>query len=182
MKTSIVILVDANDNPKGTVDKTVAHSGDGILHRAVSVFLVRHVNDKSEILLQKRSSQKQLWPNSWTNTVCTHPAEHESYEMCASRRLHEEMGISYPSDNFRVGFRFEYKANYDAHFSEHELDTVLFGLWDGSPVPDKKEVGKWRWVSVDAMRNEMKTNPSAFTPWFRLIMNNPKTKKIISSL
>lgn len=49
-----LILVDVFDNPIGTADKRRAHTVP-LLHRAFSVFLI---NDRGELLLQKRASGK----------------------------------------------------------------------------------------------------------------------------
>ena len=34
-----LILVDSSDQAVGTLDKASCHDGDGVLHRAISVFL-----------------------------------------------------------------------------------------------------------------------------------------------
>ena len=49
-----LILVDVFDNPIGTADKRRAHTVP-LLHRAFSVFLI---NDRGELLLQKRAAGK----------------------------------------------------------------------------------------------------------------------------
>ena len=62
-----LILVDADDNETGFLSKADCHDGDGVLHRAFSLFLF---NDEGELLLQKRSDSKRLWPGYWSNTIC----------------------------------------------------------------------------------------------------------------
>ena len=54
-----LILVDKDDQEIGYESKAKCHQGDGILHRAFSIFIF---NDRGQILMQKRSSQKKLWP------------------------------------------------------------------------------------------------------------------------
>ncbi len=44
-----VLIVDKRNNILGSKEKTIAHQGKGILHRAFTVFLI---NDSGEILLQ----------------------------------------------------------------------------------------------------------------------------------
>ncbi|MFM7430661.1 MAG: isopentenyl-diphosphate delta-isomerase, partial [Flammeovirgaceae bacterium] len=84
-----VILVDANDNAIGTMEKMEAHE-KGLLHRAFSVLIF---NSKGELLIQKRASTKYHSGGLWTNTCCSHPTPQESIEQAAKRRLKEEMGI-----------------------------------------------------------------------------------------
>jgi len=51
----LLILVDQNDNEIGYETKEKCHQGDGILHRAFSIFLF---NDKHELLFQKKVRRK----------------------------------------------------------------------------------------------------------------------------
>ena len=64
-----LILVDADDNELGFRSKAECHDGTGILHRAFSLFLF---NVAGELLLQRRSSSKRLWPGYWSNSCCSH--------------------------------------------------------------------------------------------------------------
>ena len=48
----LLILVDEKDNVLGYESKKECHEGQGLLHRAFSIFIF---NDKNELLLQKRS-------------------------------------------------------------------------------------------------------------------------------
>ena len=54
-----LILVDDQDNILGYKSKVECHNGEGILHRAFSLFIF---NDNGELLLQKRAPGKRLWP------------------------------------------------------------------------------------------------------------------------
>ncbi|EQD42476.1 isopentenyl-diphosphate delta-isomerase [mine drainage metagenome] len=54
-----LILVDKDDCEIGFLDKTSAHLGPGVLHRAFSLFVF---NSQGELLLQQRASGKRLWP------------------------------------------------------------------------------------------------------------------------
>jgi isopentenyldiphosphate isomerase len=55
MKAIKVVLVDKKDNKIGLEEKTKAHLKQGKLHRAFMVFIL---NEKGEILLQRRSEKK----------------------------------------------------------------------------------------------------------------------------
>jgi len=58
-ESETLILVDARDRATGTLDKASCHDGQGLLHRAFSLFIF---NSSGELLLQRRSTQKRLWP------------------------------------------------------------------------------------------------------------------------
>ena len=117
----MLILVDEKDNITGYKNKLECHEGEGILHRAFSIFIF---NDAGELLLQKRSAQKHLWPNYWSNSCCSHPRKGEELENATQRRLAEELGISTPLKHL---FTFQYYAPYKNIGSEREMCAVFIG-------------------------------------------------------
>jgi isopentenyl-diphosphate Delta-isomerase len=182
MNNAKVILVDPNDVVIGEIDKKKAHKGSGMLHRAISVLVVRKANGEWETMMQKRSSNKELWPGFWTNTICTHPFIHESYVQSAIRRLKEEMGISAEEKMFHTAFRFEYHASYNDLVAEHELDTVLFCVFSKNPILNQNEAEDYQWISLKILQNKMKEAPDSFTPWFIQIIQNQSTIKTLNQL
>lgn len=166
-----VVIVDNHDRELGTMDKMKAHVGQGVLHRAVSVLLLRKKAGQIEFLLQKRSPVKPLWPGCWTNTICTHPRVGESYEVCAYRRLHEELGIVIPEKTLQHIFTFQYQVNYLPELSENEMDAVFLGIWDKTPVHiNYDEVVEVSWVSQTSVIRDILENPQSYTGWFRLLL------------
>ena len=65
-----LILVDTQDHELGYCSKAQCHDGDGVLHRAFSLFVF---DRRGRVLLQQRSAQKRLWPLYWSNSCCSHP-------------------------------------------------------------------------------------------------------------
>lgn len=167
-----IILVDGQDRPLGQADQVEAHTGDGLLHRAVSAVLYRHHNTGLQVLLQRRSQKKHLWPGYWSNTICTHPYMGETYVQSALRRLREELGISILENQLQPVFRFIYRDRYDTGFSEYELDTVIIGQYEGEIVPNEDEVMEVKWVDVNQVRSDMQTNPSLYTPYSKHIFSH----------
>ena len=170
-----VVLVDSDDNQQGLIDIYQAHANPGVLHRAISVVLV---NSNKQILLQKRSEHKPLWPLFWSNTVCTHPFEGEDYLTCAVRRLQEEMGITLDKQELRILYRFEYQADYNEELSEHELDTVLVGRFGGEVKPAILEVAGYQWLEAKELVSQ---NIGELTPWFKLILEDTRFTTFINS-
>jgi len=84
-----LIVVNRQDKILGLKDKDACHSLKGILHRGFSVFVF---NKKGEVLLQKRSKNKKLWPGFWSNTCCSHPQPGETCIQAGERRLKEYDG------------------------------------------------------------------------------------------
>lgn len=160
----LLILVDENDKEIGYLPKDKCHEGDGILHRAFSIFLI---NDKNELLLQKRSPNKLLWGNYWSNSVCSHPRKTESLEYAALRRLKEELGIAL-EDNLHFLFKFQYSAKFKNIGSERELCSVFVGKYNSSLHPNLNEIAEIKYLSFNAIDNELKYNNTNYTPWFKL--------------
>lgn len=104
----------------------------GLLHRAFSVFLF---NDKNELLLQQRATEKITFPDLWTNTCCSHPLNIptetgstladaiDGVKRAAQRKLDHELGIKkeqVPFEDFKFLTRIHYKAPSDGQWGEHE--------------------------------------------------------------
>lgn len=161
-ETERLILVDDDDNILGYKSKTECHNGDGILHRAFSLFIF---NEKKEVLMQKRAADKRLWPLIWSNSCCSHPREGETYPLAASRRLKEELGLE---AQLHFLYKFQYHARWEKEGSEHELCSVYIGKTSQQPVINETEIAEWKWSSRDDLNNELKKNPDQYSPWFKM--------------
>ena len=157
-----VILVNEKDEPIGLMGKMEAHE-KGLLHRAFSVFVF---NSKQEVLLQQRAACKYHSPNLWTNTCCSHPRAGETNQQAGERRLQEEMGLQVP---LREVFSFIYKAPFDNGLTEHEYDHVLIGYSEAQPQINPEEVASWKWLSLEAIKEDILQAPEQYTAWFKII-------------
>lgn len=164
MQEEHVILVDENDQQIGLMPKMEAHQ-KAVLHRAFSVFLM---NDKGEIMLQQRAAHKYHSPLLWTNTCCSHQRDGESNIEAGNRRLFEEMGVQTELNDL---FSFIYKAPFDNGLTEHELDHVLFGRFNGEPEINTDEVADWKWMKLEEIKLDMADHPELYTVWFRIIFD-----------
>jgi len=157
-----LILVDEHDRETGHLSKGACHDGDGVLHRAFSLFIF---NPAGELLLQQRSAGKRLWPLFWSNSCCSHPRRGETMEVATERRLSQELGMS--SDVQHL-FTFQYQAPYLDLGSENEVCWVFAGLSEKPPRPNRHEIADVRWIAADDLDREFETQPEVFTPWFTM--------------
>lgn len=164
MKEEQVILVNKNDEPIGLMNKMEAHE-KAVLHRAFSVFIL---NDKNEVMLQQRAHHKYHSPLLWTNTCCSHQRAGETNIEAGKRRLFEEMGFEV---ELKELFHFIYKAPFDNGLTEHELDHVMIGYYSGEPVINDDEVESWKWMKIEAIKDDMVQNPAIYTVWFKIIFD-----------
>ncbi len=160
----MVILVDENDQPIGTMEKIEAHE-KAVLHRAFSVFII---NQKGEIMLQQRASHKYHSPLLWTNTCCSHQRVGETNLEAGKRRLQEEMGFEV---SLKELFHFIYKAPFDNGLTEHELDHVMIGYYNREPNINSEEVESWKWMGIEDIRKDLTENPEIYTVWFKIIFD-----------
>lgn len=172
-----IILVDEQDNPVGLMEKLQAHKDKGTLHRAISVLLYRRGKKGLEVLLQKRSQFKPLWPLFWGDTASSHPRDGESYEDCAVRRLKEEMGVSIGASELKLVFKLVYLARYNQKLSEREVDGILVGEWDGEVKPKQKEVIDYKWVKWSDLVKQVESDGVALVPWLKLMIKDNRLQK-----
>ncbi len=164
-----VILVDEQDNQLGLMPKMEAHE-KAVLHRAFSVFIF---NSDGDLMLQQRAAHKYHSPLLWTNTCCSHQRDGESNIEAGKRRLLEEMGFS---TELKEVFSFIYKAPFDNGLTEHELDHVMVGYFDGVPEVNPEEVASFKWMSLEAIKEDIELHPNLYTAWFKIIFKESYSK------
>lgn len=131
--------VDKDNNVLGGINRGKAHSTAGIYYRTIYV-LVK--NNKDEILCQKRSSTKDLYPNCWDLSVGGHVDFGKSYLETAVREIREELGlivnendltlrgevlVNLPKNGefFNV-YEYKLKPSDKLNFSEEEVSSVAW--------------------------------------------------------
>ena len=77
-------------------------------------------------------------------------------------------------------FSFTYQAKLEQNISEHEFDHVFLGFSNDVPQPDVKEVGEYKYMSLEEIEVQLAQNPKQFTAWFLLIFE--RVKKELSKL
>ena len=160
----MLVLVDEDDNQVGTEEKLAAHQA-GKLHRAFSIFLF---NSRGQMLITRRAPGKYHSPGLWTNTCCGHPRPGEVLIEAAKRRLREETGIVC---EIAHKSQFIYRAEFDNGLTEHELDHIFTGVYDG-PLDkiDPEEADAVEWVDPQKTLADTQANPARYTVWFRICL------------
>jgi len=197
MHRDMCVMVDRSDSIVGARSKLDAHrfdrtangSGDGLLHRAFSVFLF---DSSDRLLLQRRADCKITFPRCWTNTCCSHPVtgiqpsevdeaadvkvgEVPGIKWAARRKLEHELGI--PLDTFHhKDLKFLTRILYcapseDGVWGEHELDYCLIGRAPSSMHldPNPEEIGEVMWATPQQVATMTSDPTLKFSPWFSKI-------------
>lgn len=157
-----LILVDEDDTELGVLDKGLCHDGDGVLHRAFSLFLF---NSNGQLLLQQRADDKRLWPEYWSNSCCSHPRRGESMEIATRRRLADELNVD---ASLEFVYKFRYQSRFGSAGSENELCSVFLGRCDDEVVANRSEIKAIRFVDAKSLARELEVAADLFTPWFKM--------------
>lgn len=158
-----LILVDDADREIGTLSKGECHDGDGILHRAFSVFLF---DGAGHLLVQQRAADKRLWPLYWANSCCSHPRAGEEMHDATERRTREELGVV---ARLEFAYKFQYHARYGEIGSERELCWVYIGRTRAGDVrPNPVEIAAWRFLAPEGVDDLIADERADVAPWFRM--------------
>lgn len=157
-----LILVDAADRETGFLSKAECHNGQGVMHRAFSLFLF---SEAGELLLQRRGATKRLWPGFWSNSCCSHPRRGESMAVATRRRLRDELNVE---ASLQFVYKFRYQAEFGEPGSENELCHVYLGRVGSKVRPNEHEIAAIRYIRPYDLIREFATSPALFTPWFKM--------------
>lgn len=115
-------LLDFNGIPTGQKKIKQEVHRDGDWHRTVHAWII---NDKGELLIQKRSNSKVLYPGMWDISSAGHLSLGEnSIEACV-RETNEELGINIQPDEFEYLFTCRRQAvENEGTFIDNEFNDV----------------------------------------------------------
>lgn len=90
MSDEILEIVNEQDEIVGTSLKSEIHR-NRLFHRSI---ILQVINEKNELLLQKRAANKTFDANCWTCSVTGHVSLNEDYESATLRETQEEIGLT----------------------------------------------------------------------------------------
>ncbi|HAE15903.1 MAG TPA: NUDIX hydrolase [Erysipelotrichaceae bacterium] len=148
-------VVDENGIPTGeTVERSEAHARD-ILHRTAHIWVVRKMNGRIEVLLQKRSMNKDSFPGRYDTSSAGHIQAGDEPRDSALRELYEELGIQAQPEELEYAgmFRIHYDMVFhDRPFKDNEVSFVYVYRKPADIEKltlQKEEVESVRWFSLD---------------------------------
>lgn len=164
----ILDICDEAGKPTGeTISRDEAHSR-GVLHRTAHVWIVREREGKTQILLQKRSAEKESFPGLYDTSSAGHiPAGQEPLPS-ALRELREELGVEAEPEqlHFAGTFRIRYdKVFHGRLFRDNEVTSVFVYQ---EPVElselrlQPEEVEEARWFGLDEVAAEIRVSRERF--------------------
>ena len=134
----------------------------GLWHRADYAYII---DEKQNILLQKRSANKKLWPNMWDVTVGGHVDSGEFGRQALIREAKEELGIDINDNDIKylVGSTSinEQGDIINKHYNECYLITKNIDISD--ITIQKEEVSEIRYFSKDEILKRVNNNYDGLT-------------------
>ena len=156
----LVILVNEENQPTGTIPKAEVHHSQTPLHRGFSLFIF---NAAGQLLLQQRCSKKVAFPLVWSNSCCGHPLPEEANTHAALRRADYELGIGLEEI---VEILPDYRYRAEMHgIVENEFCSVMVSFTEKLPKHNEDEVESTRWLSWNQWLQEVKKHPESYSPW-----------------
>lgn len=150
-------VCDEHDRVIGQAPRGEVHAR-GLLHRAVHIFVL---NSRGDLLLHRRSQQKDEYPLRITSSASGHLAVGEDYATAAGRELEEELGLT-----ASLEFAASFKASAD---TANEHTHLYIARTDATPVPDPDEIAEIEWASPSLIAQRIEASPSDFSPPFRVL-------------
>lgn len=150
---------------------------EGLWHRAVYAFII---DDDGNVLLQKRSGNKKLWPNMWDVTVGGHVDSGEFGRQALIREVREELGVEIDDNDIKYligSTSINQKGDIiNKHYNECYLITKKIDI---SKIKlQKEEVSEVKYFSKQELLERIANNYNGLTektgPWNFLekILNN----------
>ncbi len=162
-QNELLEIFDFEGNYLGILDRKACHNNPNIAHKTVHVLIF---NSKKELILQKRSSNKDLYPNCWDTSVGGHLSPGETYYEAGIRECKEELGFEPAS----LTFLYSYIAFFP---HETELVKTYYTIYDGPYMfQNSDEVSEIKAFSLDELF-EMDRNDQ-FSPFFLLELEELK--------
>ncbi len=165
MKDEIFDIVDEKGNFIDTAARTVCHNGSKLLHPVIHLHIF---NSKNELLLQKRSKNKDIQPGKWDTSVGGHIDSGEKAEVALKREAFEELGIIIDPD--KIKFISEYIFESDI---EREFVYSYIYKYDGEIKFSKMEIDEVNFYNIDEIKKLIMKNETTinFIKEFSLIID-----------
>lgn len=152
-QTELFDVVDKNDNVIGQATRVECHKNPKLIHRIIGIVIF---NNKGEILLQRRSKTKDLYPRYWGLSAGGHVEKGSSYEEAAGRELKEELKMS-------LTLKFMGKIICEAPLETEMM--ALFKITNNGPFDyGKTEIEEVRFFKPEELRVKVSAGEVKLTP------------------
>lgn len=146
----LLFCVDENNKPIDPQPRKIVHA-TGIWHRTSHIWII---NNKGEILCQKRSLLKDKAPGLWEGFFGGHIPPNVTYLEHAVTELNEEIGLNVSDKDLKQAFIYKLDKG-------KEFVGVFILKWDGDERELKleaDEIDQVRWFTKLKLKNNLNIN------------------------
>ncbi|HJO95650.1 MAG TPA: NUDIX domain-containing protein [Victivallales bacterium] len=142
-------IYNEKNAPLGLAKRNICHGNPKLCHKTVHLIIF---NNRGEILLQKRSLNKDIQPGKWDTAVGGHINPGENIEEAVIREMNEELGISLEKP---LIFLFELK---ERNSIESENISVFSTFYNGNFAIQEEELDEVKFWKIDELKSELNSN------------------------
>lgn len=157
-------ICDELGRPTGKIEEREIIHSKGLLHHTAHVWLLRKKKDHIEILLQKRSDEKDSFPGCYDISSAGHIPAGDDYRESAQRELQEELGVEVDqSELIDCGNRrFHFEEIFHGKLFKDNQISKVFILWKDLDEKDftfvDHEVSEVIWIDLEECYQAVKNN------------------------
>ncbi|MBI2634191.1 NUDIX domain-containing protein [Candidatus Peregrinibacteria bacterium] len=158
-------IYDSNGKPQSTLKPRNQVHADGDWHRAVETWIL---NSKNELLIQKRASGKDSFPDKWDASCAGHIDGDEESINTAIRELKEELGLEINASELQYLFETrETNVTNNGRFIDNEIKDIYL-LEQDIDINDlnlqAEEVSTVRFIHFQDLEKMIQENSGDFVP------------------
>jgi len=141
---------------------------DGDWHRSVHIWILN--SEKGEVLIQKRSKQKDSYAGLWDIGCAGHISAGDSSIITVQKELSEELGVSIDEKDPALQFVFSYKSCSTTHggkFINNEYADVYIvekNIDTKSMILQQSEVELVKYISLQEYFTVLMEGNSSYVP------------------
>ena len=157
-------VIDSKGNPAGQIVSREKAHAEGIPHRTAHIWIIRKKEGRVQILLQKRSQNKDSFPGCYDTSSAGHIPAGVDFEDSALRELREELGLT--ADCYELNdcglIRIQSESFFHgAPFKDDQVSKVFYIWKDVEPEAMKLQVSEVSgviWMPLDECRRRVRDN------------------------
>jgi len=165
MEVEYLDVLDDRGNFTGVFKPRTEVHKYGYWHRVVHVWII---NRKGDVVIQKRSNDKETWPGLWDISSAGHVSHPDNSLESAMREMEEELGLKLEKDQLQLAFqtKIESLLKGGTYINKEHIDVYLVQMdVDLSTlVLQQSEVSAVKYIPHKELFEGFRRNDPEFVP------------------
>ena len=161
-------VIDSKGNPAGQIVSREKAHAEGIPHRTAHIWIIREKEGRVQILLQKRSQNKDSFPGKFDTSSAGHIQAGDEPLESALRELKEELGISATPEQLHFAGTFPISFAKEFHGKMFRDEEIAFVYIYQEPVNtaelvlQTEEVEEVQWFDLEEVYEQCEKHRDIF--------------------